>query len=71
MARIGPLSIAVPGEIRGLHAAWKKYGKLPWRDLIQPTLDMAENGFRIQLRLHEAAELYREVIEEDPGFRFV
>eukprot|EP00795_Rhopilema_esculentum_P015371 gene15371-6603_t len=64
----GALSVAVPGEIRGLHAAWKKYGKLPWRDLIQPTIDMTENGFRIQLRLYEAANTFREIIEADEGF---
>ena len=66
---IGPLSVAVPGEVRGLHAAWKKYGKLPWRDVIQPTVDMTEKGFRIQLRLYEAAQKFRDVIEEDPGLR--
>ena len=68
---LGALSVAVPGEIRGLHTAWKKYGKLPWRDLVQPTINMTEDGFRIQLRLYEAAHTFRDVIEEDAGFRLV
>ncbi len=63
----GPLSIAVPGEIKGLHAAWKKYGKLPWRDLIEPTINMTEYGFQIQLRLYESMQNFRYIIEEDEG----
>ena len=30
---------------------------------------MTENGFRIQLRLYEAANTFREIIEADEGFR--
>eukprot|EP00794_Sanderia_malayensis_P014205 gene14205-15687_t len=68
MSRQGPLSIAVPGEVRGMHAAWKKYGKLPWRDLIEPTINMTESGFHIQLRLHEAMEKFRDILEADESF---
>ncbi|EDO28033.1 predicted protein, partial [Nematostella vectensis] len=46
-AQLGGLAVAVPGEVRGLHTAWMEYGKLPWRDLVQPTIDMAKGGFKI------------------------
>ena len=41
----GPLSVGVPGTVAGLWAAHQKMGKLPWGDLVQPAIDLAEKGF--------------------------
>ena len=43
----GGLSIAVPGNVKGLHHVWKKHGRLSWGDLIAPTIKIAEEGFVI------------------------
>lgn len=40
----GVLSSGVPGTVAGLAEAHKKYGKLPWADLVQPAIDLALNG---------------------------
>ncbi len=37
----------VPGSVDGLIEAHLKYGKLPFSDIIQPAIDLAENGFQI------------------------
>ncbi|KAJ9183868.1 hypothetical protein P3X46_007670 [Hevea brasiliensis] len=41
----GPLSIGVPGEIAGLHEAWLQHGRLAWRNLFQPAIKLAKDGF--------------------------
>ena len=43
----GGLSIAVPGNVKGLYHVWKKHGRLQWRELIEPTIKIAEEGFVI------------------------
>ena len=43
----GWLAPGVPGTVRGFALAHKKYGKLPWADVVQPAVDLASNGFRM------------------------
>ncbi|CAH1233731.1 GGT1 [Branchiostoma lanceolatum] len=53
-AQFGGLAVAVPGQVRGLWEAHQRYGKLPWRDLFQPAIRMAEQGFCIGRPLEKA-----------------
>ncbi len=43
-SRIGHLAVGVPGTVAGLFEAHKD-GKLDFKDLIQPAIDLAANGF--------------------------
>lgn len=45
LSQSGHLASGVPGTVAGLDDAHKKYGKLPWADLVQPAIDLALNGF--------------------------
>lgn len=44
------LASGVPGTVDGLITAHSKYGKMAFRDVIQPSIDIAENGFAITRR---------------------
>lgn len=41
----GPLSVGVPGTVAGLWLAHQRLGSKPWKELVQPAVDLAEKGF--------------------------
>src|SRR5919202_2849222 len=41
---IGPAACAVPGTVAGLAEAHRLYGRLPWRILLEPALELARAG---------------------------
>ncbi len=41
---VGASSCAVPGLPAGLDALWRAHGRLPWRDLVEPALRVAQSG---------------------------
>ena len=46
LSQDGHLASGVPGSVAGIFAAMK-YARLPFKKLIQPAIDLAENGFAI------------------------
>eukprot|EP00058_Branchiostoma_floridae_P026468 XP_002611959.1 hypothetical protein BRAFLDRAFT_91843 [Branchiostoma floridae] len=66
LATMGGISVAVPGQVRGLWEAHQRYGKLPWRDLFLPAIQLAEEGtcigkhLAIAMRVKEADILDRK-----------
>ena len=44
---LGGLAIGVPGTIAGLYEIHQKFGSLPWKDLVQPSIDLAKKGFKV------------------------
>lgn len=68
----GHLAAGVPGTVAGLAAAHKKYGKLDWKALVQPAIDLASNGWKLTEKeagkLNGNAEAFREYNTVMPEF---
>lgn len=45
LSLIGHQASGVPGTVMGLWLAHKKFGSLPWQDLVAPAIHYAETGF--------------------------
>ncbi len=59
-ALVGGRSVGVPGLLRMLDLAHRRYGKLPWASLFEPAIGLAENGYPMSPKLHD--ELARDRI---------
>jgi gamma-glutamyltranspeptidase/glutathione hydrolase len=44
---IGGLAVGVPGTVAGLYEVHKKFGSLPWSELVQPAIDLATRGYLV------------------------
>ncbi|MDM9383710.1 gamma-glutamyltransferase [Chlorogloeopsis sp. ULAP01] len=41
----GYLAVATPGTVAGLYEVHRRYGRLPWAELVKPAIALAKNGF--------------------------
>ncbi len=62
----GLKSVGVPGTVAGLFMAHQKYGSLPWKELVQPSVDLANNGMILTYTLASHARRMQD--KETPDF---
>ncbi|OMJ29155.1 Gamma-glutamyltranspeptidase 1 [Smittium culicis] len=68
LSTFGGLAIGVPGELRGYELAHKKYGKLSWSRLFQPTIKLAREGYVIGTPLANSMRNREKDLRTAPGF---
>jgi gamma-glutamyltranspeptidase/glutathione hydrolase len=60
----GPKAAGIPGSVAGLAAAHKKLGKLPWRDVVAPSIKLAKEGFALdEVTAKDLAEATKKMKE--------
>lgn len=64
----GHLAVGVPGSVAGMDAAYKRYGSLPWHELIKPAIEIAEKGFTITAQQAKEFNNYQaDFIKHNPN----
>ena len=61
----GAMACGTPGTVAGLHELWTDHATLPWKDLIQPAVDLADSGFIIDEYLAESLGDYEKSLIEE------
>jgi len=59
---IGHGSVAVPGTLRALELAHRRYGNAPWADVFAPAIEGARGGFPIGTATHRYLEFVHELV---------
>jgi gamma-glutamyltranspeptidase / glutathione hydrolase len=65
--RVGVLSSGIPGTVAGLYLAHSKYGKLPWKKLVEPAIQLASKGISFTYALNEQSNYHKEVWKNYPS----
>ncbi|NJK36849.1 MAG: gamma-glutamyltransferase [Oscillatoriales cyanobacterium SM2_3_0] len=65
----GHLAAGVPGTIAGLYTVHRFYGQLPWIEVVQPAINLAENGFPVGESLTRSIRQRLPIIASNPAAR--
>lgn len=63
----GALSVGIPGSIAGIFEVHKKFGKLPMKDLFEPSIALAKKGIIVTVKEKEKLDEYRAAIVKISG----
>ena len=61
-------SVTVPGAVAGWAALHRRFGKLPFADLLQPAIDIAERGYGVTPVVQQKWVAHVEPLGRQPGF---
>jgi gamma-glutamyltranspeptidase/glutathione hydrolase len=61
--------VATPGTVAGLWEAHQRFGRLPWRKLVEPAVKLARNGVKLSDGEAEATAGRQDAMAKDPGAR--
>jgi gamma-glutamyltranspeptidase / glutathione hydrolase len=63
-AVVGGRSVGIPGTLRLLEAAHKRWGKLPWPQVVAPAIRLAAEGFAISPLLHSGLTQEKHLLND-------
>ena len=65
-SRLGWKAVGVPGAVPGMWEAHQRWGHLPWKQLVEPSVALARDGYRIGEFEATRLEKYGKVLRKDP-----
>lgn len=65
----GAMTPNVPGVVAGWEALHRRHGRLQWRDLLQPAIDLAGGGCGISRVLARSSEIYADLVRGSEASR--
>lgn len=68
LSLVGARAAGVPGTVMGLWEAHRKFGKLPWSELITPAVGYAKNGFKVAAKQYQYREDAQGLFKDSTNF---
>src|SRR3954469_17397331 len=65
LSLVGHLASGVPGSVAGMWEAHKRFGSLPWAELVQPAINLAE-GIVVHERLAGSLHRNKDILNHYP-----
>lgn len=59
---VGYKACGVPGTVAGLELAWKRHGRLLWKDVLEPARKFAAEGFAVDFDFLDGIKDYEETL---------
>src|SRR5262245_3304333 len=56
-------AVGIPGTVRGMELAHRRFGKLPWKDLLAPAIRLADDGYLLTRQV--ASSLNTELVRAE------
>lgn len=67
LSQEGATSVAVPGSVAGLIYALKKYGTKSLAEVIQPAINLARNGWKLDYKTAESLNAFKSEFQKYPS----
>jgi gamma-glutamyltranspeptidase/glutathione hydrolase len=68
LSTVGHKASGIPGSVDGMYAASIRFGKLPWRDLLEPAIQLALKGIVLtEKEAHGLNSVAGEIQQVNPG----
>ncbi|MEL6355555.1 MAG: gamma-glutamyltransferase [Bacteroidota bacterium] len=64
LSTLGHLAVGVPGTVAGIAAMHERYGSLPWAELVEPAIRLANVGYRLSSDEVERLDNYQEAFRK-------
>lgn len=67
LSTLGHLASGVPGSVAGMEALHEKLGSKPWKRLLQPAIDLAQDGVVLTVGQANGMNNYKKVFQQVNG----